>query len=316
MSVIALIAVAGINSPTERDQAIMTEEADNWIDEMPDGLQDRISDAVNHSMSGFNSEIEYFRNIADTAGVSLYKVNIENLTPTELNGVSLRFYKSTLGPSAKPLLIYFHGGGWSLGSVNTSELFCRALTAKGGVNVVSVEYPLAPEHTSVAIEESCVGAVKYIFENVDKLGSEKSLISLGGDGAGGYLALQSYAKLPDQIGIRSLVLYYPILDTKGPLDARMKREYGRGYGFDSRLWESFIKVYNGEDPSFYDKKLPPVLLIAAGRDILYESEKNFSSGNTVNFVSFDGAIHGFLTDNKQKTAFLKAVSITDNFLRE
>lgn len=316
MAVMFLSAYADNYTLTKKEQQQITEEAENWIDDMPDGIQDRLSDAVNHALHGFYNEINYFRNYNDTTGLNKYKVKVENINGGKLGEMSMRLYSGTKNSNV-PLLIYFHGGGWSVGSLVTSDKFCRALASEGNIKVVSVDYPLAPENPYPGALKNCIDAVEYILTKSKEWGFSSDKISLGGDGAGGNLALETFSKLPDTVKIKSLVVYYPLLQTKGLLDPKSKREFGRGYGFDSRLWEAFTTAYNrkGDDLSQL-QNLPPTLVISAGRDIIIDEERNFALNSKVNYVQFDGALHGFISDNHQKSAFNKAVSLTDRFLSE
>lgn len=313
--VIANLAVADTYTVSKTEQSQMLNEADDWIDDMPDGIQDRLSDAVSHAVQGFYNEINYFRNMSDTVGASKYPVIVKDYSVNSSSADIQRLYipKKKKQSGSLPLLIYFHGGGWSLGSVNATDKFCRALAAEGNMMVVSLEYPLAPEHPyPQAILQACE-TIKLILNYHSQWGFDINKVSLGGDGSGGNLALEAFENLPSSISIKNLVLYYPILNYSPSLDPASKRSYGRGYGFDSRLLEAFLEAYKGNLLTI-KKELPPVLLISAGRDILIKEEEDFSKINNVKWVVFADAIHGFISDGKQKTAFKKAVSLTDIFL--
>ena len=317
MSVIAMGAFADIFILTEKEQTQITNEADDWIDDMPIGMQDRLSDAVYHAIRGFEQEANHFRNMADTAGIGKYKVRVSDLKGGVSNDIGMRYYKpESTTRGILPLLIYFHGGGWSLGSLASVDKFCRALVSAGNISIVSIDYPMSPEHPWPNAITACKNAVEYIHTNLASFHSSENLISLGGDGAGGNIALQVYENLPENIKIRSLVLYYPLLSMKeGEIDPQSKRAYGRGFGLDSRLWESFISAYNGKEIE-WKKTLVPTLLISAGRDMIIEENRQLSkSFNPVKYVEFTGAVHGFITDGHQKTAFEKAVALTNSFLK-
>ncbi|MCH5240885.1 MAG: alpha/beta hydrolase [Muribaculaceae bacterium] len=316
MSAICIGVYADNYSVSKKEQQQILIEADNWIDDMPDGIDDRLSDAVNHALHGFYSEIERFRNLADTTGIDKYKVKVENFTGGKLGELSMRLY-SPLSDSSTPILIYFHGGGWSLGSLETSDKFCRALASAGNVKIVSVDYPLAPENPYPNGLKVCIEAVDYILSKSDDWKFNPDLVSLGGDGAGGNLALETYANIKEDKKIKSLVLYYPLINTSGTLDVASKREYGRGYGFDSRLWEIFVQAYKGKSILDSITSLPPTLMITAGRDIIIEEERLFSKAYpNLTYVLLEGAVHGFITDGHQPTAFNKAVEITNAFLSQ
>ena len=311
-SFVTLLALADTFVVTSQQQKKITDEAEDWIDNMPDGLQDKMSDAVNHALHGFFSEATYFRNIADTVGSSKYRVNIKDIYDMILPA---RLYSPQTSQNSEklPLLIYFHGGGWSLGSLNTSDKFCRALAAGWKLKVISIDYPLAPEHPYPQALLQTEAAVEDIIKNASQIGVDPSEISLGGDGAGGNLALAVYEKLPASVKIKSLVLYYPLVDINSQIEPNPKRMYGRGYGFDTRLWEAFVEAYNGKDLTL-NKSLPSTLLIAPSRDIIIEKERNFSGIGNIKFVELEGALHGFISDGHQPTAFQIAVTLTDKFL--
>lgn len=306
---------AGTIVLTPQEQHKITEEAEDWIDNMPEGMQDRLADAVLHSLRGFYNEIDLFRNYCDTSEINKYDVKVTDITSNNISVAGMRLYQpKTDIKTPMPLLIYFHGGGWSMGSLNSVEKFCRALVSEGNVIVVSVDYPLAPQHPYPAAINTINSTLPYIFSQAKTWGSSETKISLGGDGAGGRLAMDAYAALSEKLQIQSLVLYYPLVNTTGNLSTDKKREFGRGYGFDSRLWESYVLAYAAKEvtPSI---TLPPTLLISAGRDIIIDQEENLVKENKkVFYVEFEGAIHGFITDGQQKTAFNKAVKLTDAFL--
>lgn len=328
---------------SKEEQNQILNEAENWIDDMPEGMQDRLSDAVLHSMRGFFSDIYGVRELSnswtiDSTAVSTVEIPAANDIPL------LRLYESKhLDVNSKtPLLIYFHGGGWTIGSTNSVNYYCYLLASSGKVRVVSVDYPLSPETQYSEILRKCINAINFVKDNPNKFGTTKSLISLGGDGAGANLALNSYSFLTKNHSsphssfdndIRSFILYYPLIGDAISQETKMRREYGRGFGLDGRLLDSFYLAVGtsqtievGKNPIEYDNlaKLelvdayPPVLLIEAGRDIIIEQEKELERrlGGNVTPVLFEGAIHGFITDGHQKTALKKAVELSLAFLTE
>ena len=330
--VACMMQAASTITITKQEQQQFLKEAEDWMDDMPDGLQDRLSDAINHSLHGFFSEIAYFRNIADTTGIGKYKVVVKNFSGGNNSNIPMRLYSSAKTQVGAPLLIYFHGGGWSVGNLNVSDKFCRALASKGKVKIISVAYPLAPENSYPVALNICKEAVNYIVANYKNYGCNPKDISLGGDGAGGNLALATclgISKESKNSYIKSLVLFYPLLNVSQPLNPEVKRKYGRGYGLDSRVWEAFTQSYNASNNIFQEdylanpsyanlsvlKSLPPVLIISAGRDIVLEESKDLKNKlSNVTYIQFDGAVHGFITDNHQVSAFKKAVAITNSFL--
>lgn len=308
---------------TKEEKAMMLEEAEDCIDEMPEGLQDRISDAILHAMKGFGAEIEYFRSYPENSIAPDNKVTVKCITDPEGGKTSCLLYQSqTVDSKTKlPLLIYFHGGGWSVGSLNAVDRFCRLTAAEGKIRVVSIDYPLAPENNYQQILASCVGAIKKIKKTISGIAGVSS-ISLGGDGAGANLAYNSCLALKDSSDfdgeIKSLVLFYPLTGDIVSKDDPLKRKYGKGYGLDSRLLETFYMAIDGIAVKGEIGTLPPTLLIMAGRDIIIGAEEQFSSrlnpGNHNRSIVFDGSIHGFITDGKQNTALQKASEMTNLFV--
>ena len=214
----------------------------------------------------------------------------------------MRLYrpKEPSGGGPLPLLVYFHGGGWTIGSINSCARFCDALAATGDVAVLAVDYPLAPEHPFPAALNACVEALRHAFRNAGTWGCSPSLISVGGDSSGGNLALAVAFMLqenttPDGNGeeslppLKSVLLFYPV--TKAYNDGSASwQKYGTGYGLNADLMETFNKAYLTHSPfkpentpgkgpieKYYLvspahateqgrlKNFPPVLLIAAGQ---------------------------------------------------
>ena len=324
---------------TQQEQTQITEEADNWIDDLPEGYQDRISDAVVHSLAGVPAELTNFRSIKPTPSSEFENVKSEEIF-LEGGGIGARYYYAESSKEQKlPLLIYFHGGGWTMGSTDVADNYCKAVAAAGKVKVISLEYPLSPESPADKTVSVCGKTVEEIAGLSETLVFDTENLNIGGDGAGGNLALTtifSLHKEAPQYKFRSLILYYPILtlypDTKG----EAWRKYGRGYGFDSRVLEAFLQAYNPDAAlhkaerdylmspldveDSYLKMLPPVLMIAPTRDIIIDDEKHFadrllSLGVNMRMVEFPGGIHGFITNNNQPGAFNKAVALTQTFLQ-
>lgn len=331
--------------PTEKEKVAFLNEADDFIDDMAEGLQDRQCDAVLHAMRGQTGELANVRMSHD----SVVKVpdSVESLDIVgdgSARGMKMRLYRPRTASSKGdlPLLVYFHGGGWAFGSLNSCSAFCSAVAAAGEAMVLAVDYSLAPENPFPSGLLDCVAAVEYARDHVAEWGGGS--ISLGGDSAGGNLAVATALYMMDQadpVALKSLVLFYPVVKAYADGSSSWK-EYSRGYGLDSRLMNAFNEAYlnsvsgsgdatagnaDARNPlvspaeAGTDKlsKLPPVLIIGAERDILYDQGREFAGtlkkcGNDVEHISFPGAIHLFMTVEGQPTAFSKAVALTSAFL--
>lgn len=346
LSVGSLFAKPGIPVvlyPSHEEQIKMLNEADDFIDDMADGLQDRQADAIYHAMRGMGGElaaVRNMRNVASAAASGVERIDIKG--DGSARGINMRLYRPTKrGHTPSPLLIYFHGGGWTIGSLNSCAEFCDALAATGDMMVLAVDYRLAPENPFPDGLNDCIGSVEYAFSHAKEWGSSSELISVGGDSAGGNLALATAMDFTHRedvkIKLRSVALIYPVMKAYNDKSASWK-EYSRGYGLDGRLMEAFNEAYifgtkptdnviknpkispaHASDEDL--KKLPPVLMISAQRDILYDQGKEFAVrlkklGNSVDQVDFPGAIHTFATVKGQPTAFNKAVILTAAFLKE
>lgn len=116
-------------------------------------------------------------------------VTIENtsITSAMRQEVPVRIY-TPFGEGPFPVLVYFHGGGWVFGDLDSSDNVCRYFSSKAGIVVVSVGYCLAPEHKYPAAFLDAVESVKWTFQNVEKLNGDSTRIAVGGESSGGNLA--------------------------------------------------------------------------------------------------------------------------------
>src|SRR5262245_24762311 len=113
--------------------------------------------------------------------------DIHHIEEVDAGRVAGRLYRpSDVVPLG--LLIYFHGGGWVLGSIAGSDHICRALANRSGAAVLSVDYRLAPEHPFPAAVEDAMAATRWAYDHADELGADRARLAIGGDSAGGNLA--------------------------------------------------------------------------------------------------------------------------------
>ncbi|MFJ9363917.1 alpha/beta hydrolase [Nocardia sp. NPDC101769] len=134
------------------------------------------------------------------------------------SGSALAVFEPAESAAAAPVLIYFFGGGWTLGTLDTCDPICRALTNRVGCVTVAVGYRLAPEHRFPAAVLDCRAAVRWIGEHAAELGADRHRMAVGGDSAGGNLAAVMTLMARDGGGpeFRSQILIYIMAGT-GPL---------------------------------------------------------------------------------------------------
>ena len=222
---------------------LMTDQADEFCRNLPAGLAASQAKAVNAAADGNISDllaVRASRNAPFTPGEG---VRMTAVTET------LRLYEpADMSVEPLPLLVYLHGGGWAMGSLNSCARYCDAVAATGRAKVLAVDYRLAPEHRYPAGLSDCVAAVRYAVEHAAELGVDPAAISVGGDSSGGNLAIATALSAECDGLISSLVLFYPV--TKAFADGSDSwRLYGDGYGLDSDLMDAFNRAYIGIVPA-------------------------------------------------------------------
>lgn len=307
------------------NDSIMQSEAAAFISSLPAGMQKRQETAVRKAVGGDSSSLDSVRSSRNSAFNPP-----EDVSCIDIDG-RYRLYRPAGGTAEPlPLLIYLHGGGWCFGSVNSCAAFCSELTREAGIAVLAVEYPLAPEYPFPHALQFCSEALRWAHQNAVKFGFDRKRISMGGDSAGGNLALCA-ALENDSYLLKSLVLFYPVVKAWNDNSVSWNR-YGEGYGLDSGIMEAFNEAYligvadarmplvsPFEAASSHLEALPTVLMINAGRDILRDQgeamcRKLAEAGVDVNHKVFEGATHLFITVGGQPTAFARAVDAASYFL--
>ena len=226
-----------------------------------------------------------------------------------------------------PVLIYLHGGGWTIGSINSCGRFCNAVASSGRIKVIALDYRLAPEHPYPEGLNDCISAVNYIINHAAELHIDANHITIGGDSSGGNLALATALSETCLGKIESLLLFYPV--TKAFNDGSESWQlYGSGFGLDAEIMEAFNRAYtiNADNrcPNISIglcsdeelNKLPRTLLIAAERDILRNQGLNLAKRlrGQIQRIEYKGAVHLFITVAGQDAAFGKAVKDAVSFI--
>ncbi|HYC03211.1 MAG TPA: alpha/beta hydrolase [Azospirillaceae bacterium] len=214
-----------------------------------------------------------------------------------------------------PLVLFLHGGGWTLGDLGCYDSFCRSLCRESDMLVLSLDYRLAPEHRYPAGLEDGYAALCWIAENARQLGVDPARIAVAGDSAGGTLAASICRLARDRGGPRpaAQLLLYPVLALAGEEALPSRAENGGGEYFlsgEAIAWAG--RQWLGDRPeAARDPLVSPLLaeefagladalVITAGYDPLrdegrFYAEKLSAAGVPVEHVCFDGTIHAFLS---------------------
>lgn len=211
-----------------------------------------------------------------------------------------------------PILIFFHGGGWVIGDLDTHETLCRELANGAGCAVLSVDYRLAPEHRYPAAADDALAALQWVAANAATLAIDASRIAVGGDSAGGNLAAVTALSARDGGGpaLRFQLLIYPVTDLRRGSDSY--RTQATGYTLSAESMAYFCAQYLGErgaaaeadwraSPLLHSdlSRLPPALVLVAGYDPLHDEGAQYAdalsaAGTPATLVSFDRQMHGFI----------------------
>lgn len=253
--------------------------------------------------------------------------------PREGGVIPARCYRP-LGSTAKvalPLLVFFHGGGWTVGDLDSYDSLCRTLANNAGCAVLSVDYRLAPEHPFPAAVDDAYAATSWARRHAPDLGIDAARIAVGGDSAGGNLAAVTAILARDR-GAPALVyqlLVYPATDQGS--ERPSWQQFGRGYLLELESIRYFQNKYLRHARDYDDWRaspllrhdlngLPPALIITAGFDPLLDdcvayARQLRAAGVEVEYRCFDGMVHGFLTLGKMFTAAGEASDFAARSLR-
>jgi acetyl esterase len=233
----------------------------------------------------------------------------ELLIPGPAGTIPARVYATEVG-GLRTALVYFHGGGFVIGDLDTHDSMCRALAKESGAVVIAVAYRLAPENKfPAAVEDACAATV-WIAGNAERLGIDAQKIAVGGDSAGGTLATVVAMHCRDAGGpaLAAQVMLYPVIDLS-TFDTGSYLEFAEDYMLRRSAMQWFAGHYLGaaEDgrnpeasPLLAENLggLPPALVITAEFDPLRDegeayAERLRQAGSAVTTKRYAGMIHGF-----------------------
>jgi acetyl esterase len=225
-----------------------------------------------------------------------------------IDGVPVRFYEHDTTPTG--VVVYFHGGGFCLGSVGLMDNVAREIAHATGATVISVEYRLAPEHPFPAGFDDCTAVTRWAVAHATELGAASDRVVVAGESAGGNLAAAVSLRLRDEGDppLAGQVLIYPTVDTDA--DAHPSRAQFDGLVISLKAGKAFDDAYSGgrdvaNDPYRAPLRaaslagLPPAIVVLGGCDMLRDEGRAYTrrlrdAGVTVEEVCYAGQPHGFV----------------------
>ncbi len=242
-----------------------------------------------------------------TAGEEVARVQDMEI-PGPSGPIPLRLYYPNLDKNL-PILVFFHGGGWVTGNLDTADATCRAWANAMECLIVSVNYRHAPEHKFPAAAEDAYAATRWVSEHAQEIGSDASRLVVGGQSAGGNLAAVVALMARDR-GTPRIVLQMPWVPiTDYNFETSSYRENAEGYGLTRKgmiwYWNQYL---NAPEDGFHlyasplrahdFSNLPPAFIVTAQYDPLRDdaiayAEKLRDAGCAVELQCYEGMIHGY-----------------------
>ena len=265
-------------------------------------------------------------------------VDIHRCEDRDIDGpggrIPIRIYTPRdLKPDEKlPVLVWYHGGGYVIGDLDTHDSVCRALANEADCIVVAVDYRLAPEHKFPAAVDDCEAALKWVAKHASEIHADGARIAVGGDSAGGNLAtvVSILARDAGSPNIAFQLLIYPV--TAPEPETKSHHAFAEGYLLTRKTITWFFTHYIRSSKDTTDfryapleaddlSSLPPALIIVAGYDPLRDegveyAEALIHAGNRVRLSNYEGMVHGFYLMGGMVDASRRAVSESAAMLRE
>jgi acetyl esterase len=271
------------------------------LDEMPAGALDYDALPVEVIRAGF-------RGLALARGEAVHAV-ADRAIPGPDGDVAVRIYTPAEG-GPLPALVFFHGGGFVTGDLDSHDALCRALANGAACVVVSVDYRLAPEHKFPAAPEDCFAGVRWVARHAAALGVDPGRLAVGGDSAGGNLAAVTALLCRERGGpaLRHQLLLYPVIAPA--FETASYRENASGYLLSRDAMRWFWRQYlhdarEGRDPRAAPVHAPsfagvaPATVLTAEFDPLRDEGEAYArrlaeAGVPTRLSRYEGQIHGFL----------------------
>ncbi|MGR8919804.1 MAG: alpha/beta hydrolase [Gammaproteobacteria bacterium] len=228
------------------------------------------------------------------------------MIPGPASNLKTRIYRPRVS-GALPALVFFHGGGWAVGDLDTHDHLTRYLAAQSRALVMAVDYRLAPEHPFPAAFEDACAATRWLASHAGELNVDAGRIAVGGDSAGGNLAAAAALALRGDVDLALQLLIYPAVDFAA--DNASLRDNGSGYVLTRGAMDRFMHWYLGDpalatdwraSPQHADDHagVAPAMILSAEYDPLRDEAAAYaetlrSAGVTVDYRNYAGMIHGF-----------------------
>ncbi|SFT50194.1 acetyl esterase [Geodermatophilus amargosae] len=230
----------------------------------------------------------------------------DRTVPGAQGDLKARVYRPE-GDGPFPTVVFFHGGGWVIGDLDTHDNMARSVCRGAGAVVVAVDYRLAPEHPFPAASDDAVASARWVAQHLDEFGGDQRL-ALAGDSAGGNLAAVVAQVLRDDgTPLVGQFLIYPAVDAEGEYPSRV--ENAKGYFLEKDTMDWFYGHYAGAWDDAKDARLsplhhadlsglPPAVVVTAEYDPLRDEGEAYgraleAAGVQADVLRYDGMIHGF-----------------------
>lgn len=259
---------------------------------------------------------------------------IDNIEIPAINrNIPARVYSPKKGFKSGPLVVYYHGGGWVTGSIDSVDNICRELCEEVPCKIIAVEYRKAPDHVFPAAYLDSLTAFKWVCDQAESLGGRRDMVFVGGDDAGGNLAAAvAYQCDSDNDYLpRGMFLYYPVLDVTESGRFSFHR-FASGYGYDARIFQEYVSCYvpalkerpiSAVSPllAVSLKGMPPSLIISAQFDILRDQACEMAlrlqqEQVPVRYRCIPGTLHGFMSLPGMKSLSATVIGETGFFIRK
>jgi acetyl esterase len=245
--------------------------------------------------------------------------------------VTVRLYSNAKDSSPQPVLVYLHGGGWVGGSLETHDHVARQLALASGVLIASVDYPLAPENPFPEAPRQIVEVVRWLAKHGATIGVDGNRIAIGGDSAGGNLAMATLLALRDagESLIRYGVLLYACYSAR-ELPSHQLLGHGK-FGLGGSSLTYYWNHYLGADPARRLDPiaapleadlhgLPPLFILTGGLDTVSDDSRQLAArlaaaGQSFRYQEYPGLVHGFIHYYAQVGTAAKALATIGDELK-